>query len=53
MMPTLATVGFSIAQIAYPLMGARRCLQFMDATFFGNARIVQIEVNDSFPGTVS
>jgi hypothetical protein len=46
------SVGFTPAPVGYPLLGDRGCLQFLDATFRGHARLVQIETNAAFPGTV-
>ncbi len=38
---------------SYPLLGLGGCLQFMDATFFGSDRVVQLVPNRSFSGTVT
>lgn len=46
-----ATVAFSPASIRYPLLGVCGCLEFMNAQFFGESRIVELEPNSSFPGT--
>ena len=48
----MATVGFSPAPIAYLLLGSRGCLEFLDATFFGQARIAELDANQSFPGSI-
>jgi hypothetical protein len=48
-----AVVGFSPAQIRYPLLGTAGCLQFMDARFRGADLIVELETNRTFPGTVT
>lgn len=47
-----ATVGFSPAQIRYPLLGTAGCLQFMDARFRGADLIVELGTNHTFPGTI-
>lgn len=48
-----AVVGFSSAPIRYPLLGLAGCLQFMDARYLGEQRAVEIETNDSYPGSQS
>ena len=48
-----ATVGFSPAQIRYQLLGQAGCLQYMDARFFGSNLCLEIESNNTFPGTLS
>jgi hypothetical protein len=45
-----AVVGFSPAQMRYPILGTCGCLQFFDAQFRGEDRIVEIETNGSYPG---
>jgi hypothetical protein len=45
-----ATVGFSPAPLRYPLLGNASCLCFFDARFCGGDRLVEIEVNRSYPG---
>src|SRR5437868_12976659 len=47
-----AIVGFSPAPIRYPILGYAGCLQFVDARFRGEDRIVELEAAPSFPGTV-
>jgi hypothetical protein len=47
-----ATVAFSAAPIRYPLLGNAGCLEFLDATFFGERRVVELQANSSFPGTL-
>jgi hypothetical protein len=42
-----ATIGFSDAPIAYRLFG------FCDVTFRGDARVLELERNNAFPGTIS
>jgi hypothetical protein len=46
-----ATVAFTPAPITYPILGNGGCLQFFDACFRGEARLVELETNASFPGT--
>ena len=48
-----ATVGFSPAPIRYPILGNAGCLQFFDARFRGEDRIVELEAARSFPGTTA
>jgi hypothetical protein len=45
------TVGFTTARIRYPLLGLAGCLQFFRATFLGDQRAVEIDINPTFPGT--
>jgi hypothetical protein len=47
-----AIIRFSPAQIRYPILGTSGCLQFLDAHFRGAHRIVELETNPTFPGTV-
>lgn len=47
-----STVGFSAAPIQYPLLGQIGCLEFFDARFFGQLRIVELETNAAFPGVI-
>jgi hypothetical protein len=35
----------------YPILGNCGCLQFFDARFRGEDRVVEIETNRSYPGT--
>jgi len=46
-----AVVGFSPAPIRYPILGLAGCLQFLDARYRGEDRIVELELNRSYPGT--
>lgn len=46
-----AVVGFSAAPLRYPILGLSGCLQFFDARFLGESRVVELEVNPSFSGT--
>ena len=48
-----AVVGFSPALIRYPILGTGGCLQFFDALFRGEDKIVEIETNRSYQGTKS
>jgi hypothetical protein len=48
-----AVVGFTPAQLRYPILGQAGCLQFMDARFLGADRMVEVELNHTFPGTQS
>lgn len=48
-----AVVGFSPAAIRYPLLGTAGCLEFIDARFRGADRIVELETNRLYQGTVS
>ena len=45
-----AVVGFSDAPLQYRLLGYSGCLQFFDATFRGEDRILELATNSSFPG---
>lgn len=44
-----ATVGFTAAPVRYPLLGICGCLEFLDATFRGAERIIELQPNLSFP----
>jgi hypothetical protein len=46
-----AVVGFSPAPIRYPILGQAGCLNFFDARFLGEDRIVEVEANRAYPGT--
>jgi hypothetical protein len=46
-----AVVGFSPAPIRYPILGQAGCLQFMDARFLGADLAVELEINQTYPGT--
>jgi hypothetical protein len=48
-----AVVGFSLAPVRYPLLGICGCLQFFDVRFRGDDRIVDLESNQSYPGTIT
>jgi hypothetical protein len=48
-----AVIGWSPAPLRYPILGIAGCLQFMDACFLGERRIAQLEVNASFPGSIT
>ncbi len=44
-----AVVSRSAAPMRYPILGTCGCLQFFDAQFRGEDRIVKIEANPSYP----
>jgi len=46
-----AIVGFTSAQINFPLLGFAGCLQFFIATFHGDREEVELAVNGLYPGT--
>jgi hypothetical protein len=46
-----AVVGFSQAPLRYPILGIGGCLQFFDARFLGDNRIVELQTNRSYSGT--
>jgi hypothetical protein len=46
-------VGFSNAPLRYPILGLAGCLQFFDARFRGDDRLVELEINRAYPGTTS
>jgi hypothetical protein len=48
-----AVIGFSPAPIRHPILGLAGCLQFFDARFRGEDRIIELEINRSFPGTTA
>jgi hypothetical protein len=48
-----AVAAFSPAPIRYPILGTCRCLEFFDARFLGADRIVELEVNRSYAGTIT
>jgi hypothetical protein len=48
-----ARVGFTAAPLSYALLGQRGCLDYFDATFRGADQVAELEINRSFPGTVS
>jgi len=45
-------IGFSPAPIRYPILGLAGCLQYFDARFRGEDRIIELEINRLFPGTI-
>ena len=45
--PTIAA--FTAAPIRYPLLGISGCLDFFDATFRGDRRVLELQTNRSFP----
>jgi hypothetical protein len=47
----LAWVGFTDANIRYPLLGFAGCLQFFTATFHGDREEVELSVNSFYQGT--
>lgn len=47
-----AIIGFSPAPIRYPILGMCGCLQFFNERFLGEARLVELETNLAFQGTV-
>ena len=47
-----AVVGFSAANLRYPLLGIAGCFCFFDVRFLGKNKMVEIEPNDSFPSGV-
>jgi hypothetical protein len=46
-------VGFSPAPIRYPILGMCGCLNYFDTRFRGEARIVEVETNQTYPGTTA
>jgi hypothetical protein len=48
-----AVIAFSQAPIRYPILGLSGTLEYFDATFLGDDRLIRLEVNRSFAGTVS
>src|SRR5438552_999013 len=47
--PTI--VGFSPAQLRYPILGQAGCLQFLNARFLGADFLIELEINRTYPGT--
>ena len=45
-----AVIGFSPAPLRYPILGQSGCLQFMDVNFWGADRMVEMEINRTYPG---
>jgi hypothetical protein len=48
-----AVIAFSAAPVRYPLLGVCGCLEFLDVTFRGAERSVELQPNVSFPQLVS
>jgi hypothetical protein len=48
-----AVVSFSSAPMRYPILGTCGCLQYFDSRFRGEDRVVEIEANRTYPGTMS
>ena len=46
-----ATVGFVAARLHYALLGQAGFLQFFDADFGGDSRVLELETNPTFAGT--
>jgi hypothetical protein len=46
-----AVIAFSPAPLRYPILGQASCLQFFDARFLGAGLVVELEVNQTYPGT--
>lgn len=46
-----ALVGFSAAPVRYPILRGSGCLEFLDATFLGEQRIVELDTNGAYPGS--
>jgi hypothetical protein len=44
--------GFSLAPIAYPILGINGCLQFVDARLLGADLVVELETNRLYTGTI-
>ena len=47
-----AVVSFSPAPIRYPILGLAGCLQYFDATFRGDGRMIEISPNSTFSGSI-
>ena len=47
-----AVIAFSQAPLRYPILGLSGCLQYFDARYRGEDRIVQLETNRAYPGTM-
>jgi hypothetical protein len=47
-----ALVGFSAANMRYPLLGLCGCLEFFDTRLLGNDHVIELEANLSFPQNV-
>ena len=48
-----AVIGFSPAPIRYPILGTAGCLQYFDAGFLGDQRVVELATNSSYRGTIT
>lgn len=48
-----AVVAFTAAPVRYPLLGICGCLEFLDVTFRGADRLIELEPNASFPQLAS
>jgi len=48
-----ATLLFSVAPIAYPLLGQGGSLEYLDAEFLGAARRTRLRTNSAYSGTAS
>jgi len=48
-----ARIGLTTAPTNQPILGRAHCLQFFDVTYKGADKIVVLEPNASYPGTVS
>ncbi len=46
-----ATVAFTQAPLKYSLLGIASCLEYFDARFLGEDRVVELETNWTYPGT--
>ena len=46
-----AVIAFSSAPFPYPILGNAGCLQFFDVRLLGADRIVELEMNWTYPGT--
>jgi hypothetical protein len=47
-----ATVGFTVANVRYPLLGIAGCLEYLDVKFLGKDRALEVEANDLLPPAV-
>ena len=47
-----AVVGFTRASVKYPLLGIAGFLEFLNVRFLGEARSIELEPADNFPGRV-
>jgi hypothetical protein len=48
-----AVIAFSQAPLHYPILGLSGCLQYFDATYLGEDRIIRMSANGSFIGTIA